>query len=111
MSQTIAAFSTGFEGKRPSPRTVHLATPMVRAARGQALEREFYVDDTDGALGVMIRLKNGLLMLAELSVDGTLSGSTYNDSPGRQVEFFDNATPDTVLALLETDSPGGKRQQ
>ena len=50
MSQTIAAFSTGFEGKRPSPRTVHLATRMVRAARGQALEREFYVDDTDGAL-------------------------------------------------------------
>ena len=68
MEMTIEAigFSTGFEGKRPSSETIRVANQIVRTAKEQTLEYEMYVHDTDGALGFMLRLNNGLLLLAEL---------------------------------------------
>lgn len=94
--------STGFEGKRPSSETIHVANQIVRAAKEQTLEHEMHLDDTDGALKFMLRLNNDLLMLAELSVDGVLSGGTYDDSDsgGKQVEFIDNATVNQMLELF-----------
>ena len=79
-----------------------MANRIVRTAKEQNLEYEMYVDDTDGALGFMLRLNNGLLLLAELSVHGVLSGGTYDnsDSGGKQVEFIDNATVNQMLELF-----------
>ena len=98
----VIGFSAGFESKRPSPETIRVANQIVRSAKEQTLEHEMYVDDTDGALGFMLRLNNGLLLLAELSVDGVLSGGTYDDSDsgGKQVEFIDNATVNQMLELF-----------
>ena len=98
----VIGFSAGFEGMPPSSETIRVANQIVRAAKEQTLEYEMYVDDTDGALGFMLRLNNGLLLLAELSVDGVLSGGTYDDSDsgGKQVEFIDNATVNQMLELF-----------
>ena len=98
----VIGFSAGFEGKSPSSETIRVANQIVRVAKEQTLEYEMYVDDTDGALGFMLRLNNGLLLLAELSVDGVLSGGTYDDSDsgGKQVEFIDNATVNQMLELF-----------
>ena len=98
----VREFSAGFDGKYPSPGTVHTANQLVWAARQRAAESDIYVDDTDGALGFMLRLDDGLLLLAELSLDGVLSGGTYDDGSGggKQVEFIANATVSQMLDLL-----------
>ena len=54
---------------------------------------EIYTDNADGTTGFMLRLQNGLLMLAELSADGILSAGTYDDSD-------QNTTVTQILNLL-----------
>lgn len=98
----VREFYAGFEGKCPSPETVSIANQLVWTAKQRAAESDIYVDDTDGALGLMLRLDDGLLLLAELSLDGVLSGGTYDDGngEGKQVEFIANATVGQMLDLL-----------
>ena len=98
----VKTFSQGFKGEIPSGDTVRMGNQIVKAAIKQTVESEFYVDDSDGALGFMLRLKNGLLLLAELSIDGTLSGGTYDDNKeaGTQIEFLPNATVEQMANLF-----------
>ena len=98
----VKAFSQGFNGGMPSPDTLRMANQLIKAATKGTIESEFYVDDSDGALGFMLRLNNGLLLMAELSVTGMLSGGTYDDSDsgGKQVKFIDNVTVNQMLELF-----------
>ena len=98
----VREFSAGCEGRYPSPEAVRIGNQIVWAAKQHAVESDIYVDDTDGALGLMLRLDNGLLLLAELSLDGVLSGGTYDDGDGegKQVKFIANATVSQMLDLL-----------
>ena len=41
---------------------------------------EIYTDNADETTGFMLRLQNGIPILAELSADGILSAGTYDDS-------------------------------
>ena len=99
-SEEVEAFSRGFNYAEPSDDTVRVASLIVSAARSQALVAEFYVDDSDGAFGIMLRLRNGLLLLGELSIYGVLSAGTYNDDEGSQVEFIANATAEQIIGLF-----------
>ena len=47
---------------------------------GSESPHEIYTDNADGTTGFMLRLQNGILILAELSADGILSAGTYDDS-------------------------------
>ena len=99
-SDEVKEFARGFQGNTPSGDTVRIANQVYNAAKSQAVEYEFYVDDSDGALGIMLRLRNGLLLLAELSVGGTLSGGTYDDDEGARIQFLPNATVEQMVSLL-----------
>ncbi len=100
LSEEVQEFSRGFRGVAPSDDTVRMAGRIVDAARIQELVAEFYVDDSDGSFGIMLRLPNRLLLLAELSIDGTLSGGTYNDVEGTQVEFLAKTTVEQITSLF-----------
>ena len=108
----ITRFGSGLAGRRPDPRTTQAANQLAQAAVELTLEHEAYLDDADGTLGFMLRLNNGLLLLAELSADGVLSGGTYHDREGggRQVEFIGNASVNQMLELLQGKAPprGGR---
>ena len=78
-STAIHEFSQGLDDKRPGTSVVDLAHRLVRAAEDYTSEPEITVD-VDGALSFDLRLKAGLLMFAELGVDGTLDISVLDDS-------------------------------
>ncbi len=82
-----------------------VANQIVRAAEAQKLEYEIHPDDADGTTGFMLRLGNGLLLLAELSAGGVLSGGAYDDrgTEGKQVQFIHNATVSQMLELIRPD--------
>ena len=79
------------------------AERIVQAAIEMTTEPEFSVDD-DGALSIDLRLSNGLRLLAELPIDGTLDVGVYDDRDAsqraREVEYLPAATADDLIALL-----------
>ena len=99
-SDEVKEFAAGFGRNKPTDSTVRMANRVFREATKLAVEYDFYVDDSDGAFGVMLRLQNGVLLLAELSVDGILSGGTYNEEEGSQIEFLSNATVEQMVNLF-----------
>ena len=66
---------------RPDNRVVDLADRLVQVAKEQTDEPEFTID-VDGALSFDLRLASGLLMFAELAMDGTLDITILDE--GRQ---------------------------
>jgi hypothetical protein len=101
-SEEVAEFARGLYGKTPTEETIRTANTIFKEATGRTEEYDFYVDESEGAMGFMLRLKNGLLLLAELSTDGRLSGGTYVDSEdeAREVEFLPNATVEEMTNLF-----------
>ena len=80
-----------------------MAIRITEAALESTVEPEISVDE-DGALSLDLRLPNGLRMLAELPVDGSLDVGIYDDRDtnqrAREVEHLSNATADDLIALL-----------
>ena len=105
--QVVKAFSQGINEETPSPHTLQTANQIIKASTEETVEFDFYVDDSDGALGFMLRLKNALIMLAELSTQGKLSGGTYTDDKdkARQVNFLNNVTVNQLTALFQPRRP------
>lgn len=98
----VQEYYGGFGGRSPDGNAIRSANRLVAAIQERAVEFEVYFDDSDGALGFMARLQSGLLLLAEQSVDGVLSGGVYDDleAGGEQKEFFTDATVDQFFSLL-----------
>ncbi len=76
---TVNEFAQGLEGHVPRPEIVDLARRLVGVALGKTDEPEITVD-VDGALAFDLRLSSGELMFAELSLDGVLDLSVFDDS-------------------------------
>ena len=95
--------AAGVDGACPSAAVVATAARIIAAALERTVDPEFSVDD-DGALSIDLRLSNGLRMLAELPVDGTLDVGTYDDRNAdrraREVAYLPNATAADLIALL-----------
>ena len=82
---TVREFSMGLDGDRPDNHVVDLADRLIQETRAQTEEPEITID-VDGALSFDLRLTSGLLMFAELAIDGTLDVTVLNDSgPGARL--------------------------
>lgn len=98
----VAEFAAGVEGcPPPAPGAVDLGAELVRAASerlGAVRPPEFSVD-VDGALAFDLRLNDGRLVFAELSIGGTLAFSVYglNDE---LAQSLDAADPSALLSLF-----------
>ena len=77
---TVREFSMGLDGERPDDHIVDLADRLVQKTRAQTEEPE--ITDVDGALSFDLRLTSGLLMFAELAIDGTLDVFLNDSGPG-----------------------------
>lgn len=74
----VHEFAQGLDGVQPAAEVVDMATEIVQVALDRLVEPEFSVD-VDGALFFDLRLTNGLLLFAELAVDGSLDVRVYDD--------------------------------
>lgn len=97
----VEEFAAGVEGVVPGPEVVAMAGRLARAAIANTVEPELAVD-VDGALSFDLRLKNGLLLLAELDLAGYFDASVYDDQNGKavRVQRLPWATEAQFLDLL-----------
>ena len=95
----VREFAAGVDGVRPGRSVVDKADRLVQAALQGTAEPEFAVD-VDGALSFDLRLSNGLLLLAELSIAGNLDASVYDDAAGERVQRLPRATEAQFMELL-----------
>ena len=102
----VSEFALGVEGaQQPSPAVTAVAARIVQAAMARTVDPEFSVD-VDGALSFDLRLDNGLLILAELAIDGTLDATLFDDSAKpdvRIVRHLPQAAPEEMLSWLRLD--------
>ena len=96
----IQKFAKGLEGVQPASDVVDVASRIATAAFDKTVEPEITVD-TDGALSFDLRLSNGLLILAELCVDGSLDASVFDDERGILVKHIPQATETELIALFD----------
>ena len=98
----VAEFAAGVPGyPRPEPRVVTMGAELVQtaAARLGAVRPPEFSVDVDGALAFDLRLNDGRLVFAELSVGGVLAFSVYglNDE---LAQSLDAADPSALLSLF-----------
>ena len=67
------------DGRTPGDDVVNLARALVKNAEQRTHQPEITID-VDGALSFDLRLTSGLLMFAELAIDGKLDITILNDS-------------------------------
>lgn len=87
----VRAFTEGLGDVPHKVTTVSMANRIAKAALDKTIEPEISVD-VDGALSFDLRLANGLLVLAELNIDGTLDASVYDDSRGILIKRLPQTT-------------------
>ena len=97
LHSAVQAFADGVGGALPATDVVEIAHRIAMAAIDKTIEPEISVD-VDGALSFDLRLANGLLMMAELEVQGGLDASIYDDKQGALIKRLRNTT-DAELIL------------
>ncbi len=99
----VRKFATGLDDKRPTSEVIDTAGRITAAALQCTSAPEFSLDD-DGSLSIDLRLSNGLRMLAELPIDGTLDVGVYDDrNPYQQAietAYLSSATAEDLINLL-----------
>ena len=101
--RAIEQFSMRTNGTLPTDETILMAKEIARESQERTAKQEFCVDEDDGSLAFMIGLKSGLLMMGEISIDGTISGGTYDtDTPSSTpaAQTLRNATPQQLTNLF-----------
>ncbi len=92
----ISEFAEGIDGERPAPSVVDAANRIAQAAIEKTVQPEISVD-VDGALSFDLRLASGLLLMAELEVQGELDASIYDDKQGILIKRLRNATGSELI--------------
>ena len=95
----VRAFARGIGDKQPTGATVDIAARISFAALANTVQPEITVD-VDGALSFDLRLANGLLVLAELDLDGELDASVYDDDKGILVQRLKKTTESEFIDLF-----------
>ena len=96
----VSEFALGVEGaQQPSPAVTAVAARIVQAAMARTVDPEFSVD-VDGALSFILRLTDGRLVMGELSPDGVIDASRYDDDRGANEKYLRQATEADLIALL-----------
>ncbi len=97
---TVQEFAMGLEGVRPDAAVVAVASRILEAAIEKTVEPEFTVD-VDGALSFDLRLSNGMLLLAELGIDGSLAASVFDDGRGVLIKYLPRTNDSELISLFE----------
>ena len=92
----VQEFAEGVEGAIPEPTVVRTGNTIARAAIEKTVEPEISVD-IDGALSFDLRLANGLLLFAELCIDGTIDAGIIDDGKGTIVKRLPNTTAEALI--------------
>ena len=92
----LDAFAGGIEGRLAGLAAVELAANIANAALSYTAQPEITLD-VDGALSFDLRTSSGHLVLAELSPDGTLDASVY-DQQDKLVWRMPSATGAELIA-------------
>ena len=95
----VREFSLGLDGERPDRDVVEMAHRLVQGAREKTNEPEISVD-VDGALSFDLRLASGLLMFAELEVNGILDFTVLDDS-GPEAHVITHSFPATEAKFID----------
>ena len=99
----VQQFASGFRGEQPLPSVIEAAVQIVTTGSAETYAPEFTVD-VDGALSIDLRLDNGLRMLAELTIDGSLDAGFYDDrsDDGRvqEVKYLPQTTAEELVAYI-----------
>ena len=95
----VVEFGNGVAGVSPGESVVAMAGRIVQAAAARTVQPEITVD-VDGALSFDLRLADGLLLLAELSPDGSLDAGVYDDKAGERVKRLPRATEEQLVSLF-----------
>ena len=96
----LAEFSEGLVGLCPTPEAVRIASVLSEAAVQHVQHPDITVD-SDGELSFDLRLDDGRLVFAELSLDGRLDVGVYG-SDGQMLEHDADATCDYFLTVIES---------
>lgn len=95
----IAEFAAGVEGyPPPAAWVVEMGAELVRAAEAHTVEPEISVD-LDGELSFDLRLRNGFLVIAELSISGAINARVY-DAGDVLVQRLPEAAPSDLITRL-----------
>lgn len=95
----VREFAAGVDGVSPDFSTVTKAARLVKAATERTPIPDIAVD-IDGALSFYLRLWNGLLLMAELRVNGILDTSVFNDATKEEINHLPRATEAQFIDLL-----------
>lgn len=100
-SSALDEFAHGSSTHPPRPDIVNLAGRLSNAVTDNTIGPEITFD-LDGALSFDLRLRNNLLMFAELQVDGVLSFTVLDDTGEKPavVAHFPSATESQFLDNL-----------
>ena len=91
-------FAEGTRDSAPSKLVTEMATRLVKAA-AQFCEIPDISFDIDGELSFDLRLRDGRLILAELSIDGSIDASVY-DEGNTLLKRMPLATEPELIAVL-----------
>ena len=78
IQEELGEFGAGVESVKPELHVVESATRIARAAVKYTPQPDI-VTDVDGEISFYIRLNNGRLIMAEMSVGGSIDASIYDD--------------------------------
>ena len=98
--EAIVAFAEGLDGEQPGREAVEIANKIVAAALSMTVEPEVSVD-VDGALSFDLRTVSGNLILAELSIDGVLEASVY-DQQNELAQRMPSASAAELIARFQS---------
>ena len=76
----VHEFVKGVSEESPSDSVVAMAFRIVRAAHQFTVDPLITFDDEGGELDFHMRLRNGLLVMADIFLDGSIDASVYDDS-------------------------------
>ena len=97
----VREFSSGMDGRTPGRDVVDLASVLVREAEQRTHQPEI-TTDVDGALSFDLRLSSGLLMFAELTIDGAIDVTILDDrgQDARVIRHLSRATESQFVEQL-----------
>ena len=87
LSPIVQEFAKGLERESDATSTIFVAERIVQAAQKYTEEPFIAIDEEDGDLDFDLRLEDGLLVMANLFVDGSIDASVYDDSQGAPVKL------------------------
>lgn len=101
-SEKLMEFAIGVDGNRPTLEIIQIGEVIVKAVMENVPDPEIDVD-IDGALSFDLRLPDGKLVLAELSVDGRLEYGLY-DQDNQLLDYPTSPLSSDLVAEIKLSS-------